>query len=119
MTDVNPEGQGEEKFHVSTWLPECNVDSEPAVCELNPCGHFISIDTARNFAAQIRRGQRAANPNNCPMCRKQWTEIRCLSVEASINKIKKNLDNYINQHKYRYSVRYIFLFGHKTPLNHW
>jgi len=94
MTDVNPEGQGEEKFHVSTWLPECNVDSEPAVCELNPCGHFISIDTARNFAAQIRRGQRAANPNNCPMCRKPWTEIRCLSVEASINKIKKNLDNY-------------------------
>ena len=97
MADVNPEGkdQGEEKFHVSTWLPECNVDlGEPAVCELIPCGHFISIGTARNFAAQIRRGYRAANPNKCPMCRRPWREIRCLSVEASITKIRKNLDDY-------------------------
>ena len=83
-----------ETFYVSTWLPECGVDSEPAVCELNPCGHFISIDTARNFASQIRRRRRVANPNKCPMCREQWTEIRCLSVEASINKIIKNLDDY-------------------------
>ena len=28
------------------------------------------------------------------MCRERWTEIRCLSVEASINKIIKNLDDY-------------------------
>ena len=94
MADANPEGQGEEKFSVSTWLPECYVDSEPAVCELNPCGHFISIDTARHFAARIRRGEHAANPDRCPMCRTPWTEIRCLSVEASINKIIKNLDDY-------------------------
>lgn len=94
MDDANPEGQGEEKFYVSTWLPECYVDSEPAVCELNPCGHFISIDTARHFAARIRRGEHAANPDRCPICRIPWTEIRCLSVEASINKIIKNLDDY-------------------------
>ncbi len=96
MADVNPEGkdQGEEKFNVSTWLPECYVDTEPAVCELIPCGHFISIGTARSFAEQIRTGRRAANPNKCPICRSQWSEIRCLSVEASITKIRKNLDDY-------------------------
>ena len=96
MADANPEGQGqgEEKFYVHTWLPECSVDTEPAVCEFNPCRHFISIDTARHFAARIRRGEHAANPDRCPMCRTPWTEIRCLSVEASINKIIKNLDDY-------------------------
>ena len=80
---------------LQAWLPECAVDAEPAVCELNPCGHFISLTTARDYARLIRTQPRhPANPNNCPMCRKKWNNIRCLSVEKSVEKIRAQLEAY-------------------------
>ena len=84
----------EAKFELSTWLPECPADAAPAVCELIPCGHFISVGTARTFARLIRERNDAASPNLCPMCRQRWREIRCLSVERSVERIRQQLEGY-------------------------
>ena len=78
-----------------TWLPECVIDiGEPAVCELIPCGHFISLAAARDYARLIRERRQGANPDKCPMCRTKWNEIRCLSDEKSVEKIRYQLEAY-------------------------
>lgn len=83
---------GESKRQLRTWLGECPIDFDnPAVCEIIPCGHFVSIETAREFGRRIRRRDRSANPHWCPMCRKQWTQIKCLSVEKTHEKIQTQL----------------------------
>ena len=80
---------GNSKHELRTWLGECPIDFEnPAVCEIIPCGHFVSIETARNYGRLIRRGDRSANPHRCPMCRQPWTQIKCLSVEKTHEKIQ-------------------------------
>lgn len=80
------------KHELRTWLGECPIDYEnPAVCEIIPCGHFVSIETARNYGRLIRRGDRSANPHRCPMCRQQWRQIKCLSVEKTHEKIQTQL----------------------------
>lgn len=83
---------GDSKHQLRTWLSECPIDYEnPAVCEIIPCGHFISIQTARNYARLLRRGDRSANPHKCPLCRQPWTQIKCLSVEKTHEKIQSKL----------------------------
>ena len=83
---------GNSKHELRTWLGECPIDFEnPAVCEIIPCGHFVSIETARNYGRLIRRGDRSANPHRCPMCRQPWTQIKCLSVEKTHEKIQTQL----------------------------
>jgi hypothetical protein len=78
-----------------TWLPECPIElGDSAVCELIPCGHFISLAVARNYARLIRDKQSSANPDKCPMCRTKWNEIRCLSDEKSVEKIRSQLEAY-------------------------
>lgn len=79
-------------INLRTWMPECPIDAEPAVCEIIPCGHFISLNSARMYAQNIRNRNLVSNPYSCPLCRRRWTEIRCLSVDKTHEKIKERLD---------------------------
>ena len=81
----------QKKAELKTWMPNCPITFEPAICELIPCGHFISLSSARKFGQYIRSHNRASNPDKCPMCRQQWREIRCLSVEKTHEKIRQKL----------------------------
>ena len=77
---------------VQTWIPECPIDTEPAVCEIIPCGHFISLNSAKTYAKNIRQGRFASNPTKCPLCRRKWEKIKCLSVDKTHEKIKEKLE---------------------------
>ena len=79
------------KSNTRDWIPTCPIDKEnPAVCELIPCGHLISIHTAEGISREI-----LSNPENtrskCPVCKEVWEQIVCLTEEKALEKIRSKL----------------------------